>query len=79
MRRKGECKRMFTFLVDYFEGTLDERISRRFELHIVDCEECKRFVNTYRKCVEVVKSFEVDIPEELEERLYTFIKNVLKK
>jgi hypothetical protein len=79
MRRKRECKKVLTFLIDYFEGTLDEQISQRFELHILDCEECKKFVETYRKCVEVVKNFEVDIPEELEEKLYTFIKNELKK
>jgi hypothetical protein len=79
MRRKRECKKVLTFLVDYFEGTLDEQVSRRFELHILDCDECKKFVETYRKCVEVVKNFEVDIPEELEEKLYTFIKNELKK
>lgn len=70
---------MHTFLVDYFEGTLNGKISRRFEFHIIDCEECKRFIETYKRCVEVVKNFEVSIPEELEEKLYNFIKNELKK
>ncbi len=79
MRRKKECKKIYTFLVDYLEGTLDEEISRRFEVHIIDCEECHRFIETYRKCVEVVKNFEVEIPDDLEERLYYFIKNVLNK
>lgn len=78
MKRK-DCRKLYSFLIEYMEGTLEREISRKFELHITDCMECREFIESYKKCVNLLKTYEVEIPGELEERLWIFIERELKK
>lgn len=52
------------FLYDYHAGTLP--ISRRveFELHLTLCRDCRRYVDSYKKTVNLAKETASELPDQ---------------
>ena len=44
-------------IADYLEGRLDPTVLAAFENHLGQCPDCTAFLNTYKKTIEVTKSF----------------------
>ncbi|MEX0821274.1 MAG: zf-HC2 domain-containing protein [Rhodothermales bacterium] len=69
------CQEVNRFLVDYLEGSMDERTQARFEKHLENCGCCEQFFEQYRNTVAVVRADEeIDIPDEVVERTMDFLK-----
>jgi len=68
------CKELVYLLGEYLDGTMEEHLRNELDAHIVMCESCLHFLNTYDKtrilCRQVKLS---EIPEEFRERLRSFV------
>lgn len=66
-------------LIDYVEDDLPEEAVKDFEAHLVDCEACMNFINTYKKTIKMAGTvMQEDMPKELEDRIKGFLRDQLK-
>ena len=66
------CREMNTFLYDYVERELDERILIALDNHMLVCKECEKLTVSYQNSVETARTHiprDVKIPEELKTEL----------
>lgn len=62
------CRQIIEFLSDYRDQALPDDERRRFEAHLRDCPECRRYVHQFDTTVELTKSLgdtSANLPEEL--------------
>jgi len=77
MRKR--CSEIQEFLSDYLDNELESTVRVDFDLHIGDCEPCRRFLDTTRRCVHLYQNLEYDdIPVELKDRLKSFLAQLPK-
>jgi predicted anti-sigma-YlaC factor YlaD len=51
------CKREVEFIADYLSSSLDGQQQVAFEAHLKICSDCVAFLQTYKKTVELTRSF----------------------
>lgn len=51
------CKDEVAVIADYLAGSLASTVLLAFEEHLGLCRDCAAFLNTYKKTIEVTKSF----------------------
>lgn len=51
------CKDATNLLLEFLNGELDPRTNSEFEKHLEICPDCVAFLNTYKKTVELTRSF----------------------
>ena len=70
------CEDVNDFIVEYLEGTLDDRTRRRFEKHIANCPACSTYLDQYRETVTLVKEEAAppEPPEELVDATLDFLR-----
>ena len=69
------CHQVQQLLVDYLDGELDIQTGRELEEHLKDCVPCEKFIKTYRATIQLTKKVDPgEMPDELKERLQSFIK-----
>jgi anti-sigma factor RsiW len=51
------CKDATSLLLEFMSGELDPETTLEFEKHLEVCPDCVAFLNTYRKTVELTRSF----------------------
>ena len=44
-------------LLEFMSGELDPETTHEFKMHLEVCPDCVAFLNTYRKTVELTRSF----------------------
>jgi Putative zinc-finger len=72
------CQEMVDLIVDYLEDTLEPSLRHAFEVHIADCQNCWRFLKTYRETIALGQQLRGDaIPPDMRERLETFLRSRL--
>ena len=72
------CQEMVDLIVDYLEDTLEPSLRHAFEAHIADCQNCWRFLKTYRETIALGQQLRGEaIPPDMRERLETFLRNRL--
>jgi Putative zinc-finger len=72
------CRDMVDLIVDYLEDTLEPAVRQAFEAHIADCQNCWRFLKTYRETIALGQQLRADtIPTDVRERLETFLRSRL--
>ena len=49
------CKDVAEFLMDYLDGTLPLAQRMSFKLHVSLCPDCRRYIDSYKKTVEISK------------------------
>lgn len=49
------CKDVADFLMDYLDGTLPLAQRVMFKLHIGLCRDCRRYIDSYKKTVELAR------------------------
>ena len=70
------CTQIAELLGEYLEGTLPRETTELLEWHIESCAPCVAFVNTYRGTVNAAKLLrDVEVPNELKNRLIAFLKS----
>jgi anti-sigma factor RsiW len=67
------CQEMVDLIVDYLEDTLEPSLRHAFDAHIADCQNCWRFLKTYRETIALGQQLRGDaIPPDMRECLETF-------
>lgn len=51
------CRDATDLLLDFLSGELDPETKLEFEMHLGVCPDCVAFLKTYRKTIELTKSF----------------------
>lgn len=51
------CKDATSLLLEFMSGELSPETKTEFEKHLEVCPDCVAFLNTYRKTVELTRSF----------------------
>src|ERR1700741_2863902 len=51
------CEDEIALLADYLSSSLSPRVLITFEAHLEDCRDCAAFLWTYKKTIEVTRSF----------------------
>jgi anti-sigma factor RsiW len=71
LRRRNPlvCKEVVELVTDYLEGTMAPRERARFESHIADCPNCRRYLAQMRITLDVLGRIEAEAvaPEAMDE------------
>ncbi len=71
LRRRSPlvCQEVVELVTDYLEGTMPPRDRARFESHIADCPNCRRYLAQMRTTLAVLGRIEPDAvaPEAMDE------------
>jgi anti-sigma factor RsiW len=68
------CREAIGLLADYLESALSEQEIRELEEHLAGCGPCQAYLNTYRRMKDLTgKAERVTMPEEMKDRLRTFL------
>ena len=63
------CREVVELVTDYLEGALDDEERTRFEVHLVFCSGCERYLEQMRGTIAAVGGAapveEADVPDEL--------------
>lgn len=66
------CQELVRWLADYLDDEIPDAARRHFEQHLAACEDCQKFLNTYRETIrlcadagETEESLEEEMPEDL--------------
>lgn len=51
------CATEVALIGDYLASRLSSRVLNAFEKHLEDCHDCASFLRTYKKTIEVTRSF----------------------
>ncbi len=51
------CKDATSLIFEFLSGELNPETNSEFEKHLEICPDCVAFLNTYRKTVELTRSF----------------------
>ncbi len=51
------CRGATNLILDFLSGELDPETTLEFEKHLEACPDCVAFLNTYKKTMELTKSF----------------------
>ena len=74
------CREAIGLLADYLESALSEQEIRELEEHLAGCGPCQAYLNTYRRTKDLTgRSERVVMPEEMKDRLRTFLLRALSK
>lgn len=76
MRNFLNCKDCLDLLIDYLEDNLDSETQQKLDQHFSTCPPCLNFLESYRDCSKMAQQLrdqQVEIPEELENRLKSFL------
>lgn len=68
------CLGIAELLGEYLDRALDPATAAALEAHLADCQECRAFLNTYRRTVRTTGDLrEEALPESLRQRLVAFL------
>ncbi len=76
MKSVLKCKDCVDLLIDYLEENLDSEAQQKLDQHLTSCPPCLNFLESYRDCSKMAQQLrdqQVEIPQELENRLKTFL------
>ena len=73
------CREFTEFLDDYIADTLDAQRREAFETHLQECSDCVKYLNSYRRTIELGKeamtqpsleSAPLELPEGLKQAIH---------
>ena len=77
-----KCQEFGGFMMDYLDGTLPAETIARFEVHLEDCPNCIKYLDSYKLTVHlgqvVGRSVEDNTPQEMPEELVAAILDVCR-
>lgn len=72
------CEDLVSIINDYLEGDMASEFRAEFERHMGDCSSCLSFFETYKKTKELTSEIACeDIPDDVQERVRSFLKKKL--
>lgn len=74
------CDEVIQLLTDYVDAELDEESRQLLDRHFGACPNCDNFLKSFRATIEMTGTFRCDdIPEEVSNRLQTFLTEQLNR
>lgn len=74
------CEEFEKFVTDYFEGNLPFLTRVKFNIHLMLCSICRKYIKQYRKTIEIEKQFfkdkDHDFSEEPPEELLEIVRKL---
>lgn len=71
------CRELIDFLAEYVGGDLAPDVAAEFEAHLAQCDACVRYLEGYRRAIELGKAAyadrEADVPPTVPEDLVAAI------
>lgn len=61
--RPGHCKKMFSRLLDYLDGQLDDFSCEEMETHLNGCEPCKKLLRSFETTISRCRNASADCPD----------------
>lgn len=61
--RPGHCRKMFSRLLDYLDGQLDDFSCEEMETHLEGCEPCKTLLRGFEETISRCRNTAVDCPD----------------
>ncbi len=78
--RMLRCREMADLILHYVDNTLDPQTRHAFAMHIADCVNCWRFLETYRETMTLGQQLRDEaMPPEVRERLEAFVQSRLSR
>lgn len=69
------CEQIEQFAYAYLEGELDPGLTAKFERHLGGCDNCERFVSTYREVARPERLLQkIPLDQDFERRMIEFLK-----
>ena len=62
-RRRVTCREFADFMMDYLTGELPAAVKTRFDDHLQVCENCQRYLESYRQSIALGKQAFTDLDE----------------
>ncbi|MCC6712839.1 MAG: zf-HC2 domain-containing protein [Candidatus Dadabacteria bacterium] len=74
------CRDVVENIMDYIDNELDLKTLRELEKHMGECPECKTFVDTYRRMLDLSGKMKEQtfVTPEVRERLKNLLKSRMK-
>ena len=74
------CKDVVENIIGYIEAELDDKTLEELERHLDECPECRAFVRTYKKMLELTGKLRerTFVTPEIRQRLKELLKSKLK-
>lgn len=63
LTRPGHCKKMFSRLLDYLDGQLDDFSCEEMETHLNGCEPCMKMLRGFETTISRCRNTSVDCPD----------------
>ncbi len=63
LTRPGHCKKMFSRLLDYLDGQLDDFSCEEMETHLNGCEPCMKLLRGFETTISRCRNTSVDCPD----------------
>jgi anti-sigma factor RsiW len=57
IQKVATCRDATSLILDFLSGELSPQTNSEFEQHLEVCPDCVAFLNTYKKTIELTKSF----------------------
>ncbi len=74
------CQQVTALILAYATGELDPETTSAFKAHLKKCPDCIAFLNTYRKTVQLARSFIVaSNPSGMHKRVRDFLRKKTKE
>lgn len=75
------CKDVVENIVEYIDNELDDKTLYELESHLGGCPECRSFVNTYRRMLQLSGNLKNKkfVTQEVRNRLKDFLKSRVKE
>jgi putative zinc finger protein len=72
------CREVVGLFADYLESALGQELIGELEKHLVGCEPCRAYLNTYQRTKTLTaKTERVAMPDEMKNRLRQFLLRAL--
>lgn len=73
------CEEFEEFVTDYFEGKLPFLTRVKFNMHLLLCGICRKYIKQYRKTIEIEKQFYKDTEQEFSEEPPKELLEIIRK
>ena len=69
------CQQLIDFCLDYIDGSLPQDEQARFTQHLIQCQDCVVFFETYRRTPELTReALATQIPPSVRDSVRSFLR-----
>ena len=75
-----DCKAVVRHLHEYLDGELTAEVAQSLERHLKQCEHCQRFLQSYRKTIQLFqRALDYDPPRDAGQKILRSLERKIKR